>query len=111
MSAVPPPDPHVIEANLAPIDFAIFAALPDEGSHLGYHPLYKTAKQVTADLNKDMPPDAPKLRTSEVATRIRVMHLAKLVVPVRALAGSILGWQRPPRAKELLARRDEGRQS
>jgi hypothetical protein len=101
-----PIDPKVAEAAFGPLDWAIFERLPDEGSVLGYHELYKTANKVLKELNADLEPGAPKLTMSELSTRMRVLRLSGHLVAVTKLAGNIAGWQRSKRAIALLERRD-----
>jgi hypothetical protein len=95
-------DPEVVEANLGPLDFAIFEALPDQGSMLGYHELFVSIRHLTHQLNAGQPDGVPPLATSTVGTRVRVLRMGGLAHAVLSLAGNVEGWQRTPRAKELL---------
>jgi hypothetical protein len=105
-SANKPIDPKVAEAAFGPLDWAIFERLPDEGSVLGYHQLFKSAKQVLKELNADVEDGAPKLSMPELSTRMRVLRLSGHLVAVTNLAGGVAGWQRSRRAMVLLERRD-----
>ena len=97
--------PEVVEANLGILDYAIFDHLPDEGTVLGYHPLYKSARQLLHELNEALPDGAPLLKMPELNTRLRSLHAGGLVLPVAAknLTGKTDGWQRRRRAANLLA--------
>jgi hypothetical protein len=92
------------ERNLIALDFAIFEVLPDEGTTLGYHPLYKSAKQVRHELNTALPEGAPQLGPTDLHGRLRALNQVRLIVPVsaRSLAGRVDGYQRSNRAKALL---------
>jgi hypothetical protein len=110
MSGKPPEiDSAVVESNLTPLDFAIFAHLPDQGATLGYHELFLTIKALTAELNKTVPSDAPKLKTSEVSSRVRVLRAGGLTHAVLSLSGTVVGWQRTARARQLLEARNQTR--
>lgn len=102
-----------VERQLSLLDFAIFDALPDEGGMLGYHPLYKTVKQLRHELNAALPEGAPQLTTGELAARMRTLNqVGGLVVPVsaRSLSGKIDGYQRTSYSRGLLeAAKMEGR--
>jgi hypothetical protein len=102
-------DPKVAESAFGPLDWAIFEHLPDEGSVLGYHELFKSAKQVLKELNADVPNGASKLTMSELSTRLRVLRLSGHAVAVTSLSGHVAGWQRSNRAIALLGKRDSHR--
>ncbi len=99
--------PAVVEANLQDIDYAIFERLPEEGSKLGYHPLFKSAKRLTEELNAAVPPEA-RLTVGNVSARLRGLLIGGLTVSVSiALSGKVDGWQRTARATQLLEEKQQ----
>ena len=90
------------EERLQPFDFAIMEHLPEEGTVLGYHPLFKTARRLLTELNDGLPADVPKIRIGHLNGRLRVLRQIGIVTPVLKLTGHIDGWQRTLHATDLL---------
>lgn len=96
------PDPEKIIAHLGPLDWEIISRLPSEGDTLGYHPMFKTVRKLTDELNEPLPPEAI-MTSGSIGARVRTLSIAGLTKPVSiSLTGKIDGWQRSARAIELL---------
>ena len=78
-------------ADLSPLHFAILKALPEEGSVLGYSKVARTARELTATLNKPLGTGVPKLTSAQVQAALRSLKIAGFTVSTRL--GSGLGWQ------------------
>src|ERR1700690_3774911 len=91
---------EAIEANLGDLDYAIFAALPDEEAKLGYHPLFKSAKHLLGELNAPLAAGVPPIKMGELNGRLRSLAVAGLAAPIsKSLSGRVDGWQRTAKAK------------
>ncbi len=87
--------------DLIDLHRAVLVALPLEGSTLGYHPLAKSMKRVTEELNAPLPVGVPRLRSGEVAAAARRLRVLKLANPIRIGGG--LCWQATQAGKDLVA--------
>ncbi len=86
--------------TVVPLDYAILALLPEEGSMLGkYHQMGRTAKDMVESLDDEY------VTSSTVNSRLRVLRMNKLAVHVPGSANTGGGrkvWQRTPLGKALV---------
>ena len=89
--------------QIIPLDLAILAVLPDEGTRLGFTELGKQVKSITADLNGKLPSGAPKVTSASINGRIRMLKQmgCSVSLTVQPVSNG-LGWQRTAKGKALL---------
>lgn len=95
-------DYRLTAADLNPLHRALLGVLPDEGSMLGrYHVLARTTKQLVSELNQDLAPGEPPLKSSTVQTALRQLKLAGYAATVRLSSGN--GWQATSAGRRVVA--------
>lgn len=95
------------EVKLVELDYVILEVLPNAGTTLGFVALAKQAKGIVKDLNAMLPEGAPKVTSSQVNGRLRVLKLGGLCTSVHVQPVSNgEGWQRTTAGVRLLAERD-----
>jgi hypothetical protein len=79
---------------IEPLDYLILAELPEKGTLMGgYYPLATSSKSLKKRF--------PELTSSLISTRLRLLHMQELAVPINT-ANSKNGWQRTKKGKELV---------
>lgn len=94
-----------VESRLTDFHYAIFDLLPDEGKMFGWTQMVISTRLLRDQLNGMLPKGAPKLSSGQVMAELRTLASYGLVEKVESLGGSTQGYQRKPRAIELLAER------
>lgn len=103
---MPEPFPPGEDPNFLPIHIALIERLPDEGETVGWAPLVREVKALVIELNRAAPPGGRPLTSPQLGGELRSLADAGYTVPVRAIGGRTLGWQRTAKAAAWLAQRD-----
>lgn len=94
-----------MSATLIGLDYAILALLPDEGMTLGFASLAKQAKAIVTELNDQLGPDDPRVRSSQVNGRLRSLKSWGLIIDCDVQPVSRgKGWQRTENGRDLVRR-------
>lgn len=86
--------------QLVPLDYAILATLPPEGSMLGYHVLAVPVRGITTELKKS----DENLTSTAVAGRVSLLHQLGYVAGATILpVAKGRGWQITPKGQKVLS--------
>jgi hypothetical protein len=96
--------PEELAASLTPLHIAILSRLPDQGQVGGMAPLTRSAAFLAQEFQRT---EGVNLTGAQMGGAIRSMQFQGLTVPVRSLAGTIIGWQRTPLAAQILRDREQ----
>lgn len=104
-------EPREIAKVVSDLQYAILDLLPQQGKKVGLlNDQTISVKLIRERVNAVLPPGAPQMTSSFVGGQVRSLAAADLAHVVRDLGGRTAGWQRTPRADDVLAilRRERG---